>query len=74
MVNKNRIGYNSPVSAQCNLTRKKALIGRDSLGREQREIPVVVWEWSNRNREWGVLGRDSLERHQREVPGPVRID
>ena len=64
---KNRIECNSPVSAHCHLTRKRPLIGRDSLGREQREIP-------NRNREWCLLGRDSLEREQREVPSSVRID
>ena len=54
--------------------REEGPVGRDSLGREQREIPGLVWEWSNRNREWGLLGRDSLEREQREVLGPVRID
>ena len=57
---------NGPVSANCHLTRKRPLLGRDSLGREQREIPVLVREWSNRNREWGLLGRDSLERKSRE--------
>ena len=62
------------MSAHCHLTRKKPLLSRDSLGREQREIPGLVWEWLNRNREWGLLGRDSLEREQREVPSPVRID
>ena len=72
-IQKNRIGCNSPVSAHCYLTRKRPLLG-DSLGREQREFPALVWEWSNGNREWGLLGRDSLEREQREVPGPVRID
>ena len=36
---------NVPVSAHCHLTRKRPLLGRDSLGREQREIPVLVWEW-----------------------------
>ena len=50
------------------------LLGRDMLGLEQREIPVLVWEWSNGKREWGLLGRDSLEREQKEVPSPVRID
>ena len=47
------------------VTRKRPLLGRDSLGREQREIPGLVREWSNWNREWGLLGRDSLEREQR---------
>ena len=65
---------NSPVSAHCYLTRKKPLLGRDSLGQEQREIPALVWEWTNENRECGLLGIDSLEREQREVPGLVQID
>ena len=47
------------LSAHCHLNRKRALPGRDSLGREQREIPGLVWEKSNRNRELGLLGRDS---------------
>ena len=68
------MGCNSPVSAHCYLTRKRPVLGRDSLGREQRDIPSLVQEWSNGNREWGLLGRDSLEREQREVPIPVRID
>ena len=50
------------------------MLGRDSLGREQREISGLVREWSKRNREWGLLDRDSLAREQRKVPGPVRID
>ena len=54
------------MSAHCHLTRKRPLLSRDSLGREQREIPGLVWEWSNRNREWGLLGRDSRERESRE--------
>ena len=40
-----RIRSNSPVSALCPLTGKRSLPGRDSLGREQREIPGLVWEW-----------------------------
>ena len=39
------IRCNSPVSALCQLT-KKTLPGRDSMGREQREIPGLVWETS----------------------------
>ena len=62
------------MSAHFHLTRKRPLLSRDSLGREQREIPGLVQEWSNRNKEWGLLGRDSLEREQSEVPGPVWID
>ena len=62
------------MSAHCHLTRERPLLGRDSLGQEQREIPGLVWERFNRNREWGLLGKDSLEREQREVPGSVRID
>ena len=46
-------------------TRTRPLLGRDSLGQEQREIPGLVREWSNRNQECGLLGRDSLEREQR---------
>ena len=63
---------NSPVSVHCQLTRKRPLLVRGSLGREQRDIPGLVREWSHRYRELGLLGRDSLERPQREVPGPVR--
>ena len=62
------------MSAHCHLTKKRPLLGRGSLGREQREIPGLVREWSNRNREGGLLGRDSLEREQKEVPGPVLIN
>ena len=69
-----RIGCNSPVSANCQLTRKRPVFGRDSLGREQRETPGLVVEWCNKNREWGLIGRDSLEREQREFPSLVRID
>ena len=51
------------MSAHCHLTRKRTLLGRDSLGREQREIPDLVREWSNRNREWSrdehVVSRES---------------
>ena len=36
---------NSPVSALCHLTGKRPLPGRDSLGREQREILGLVWVW-----------------------------
>ena len=61
------------MSAHCHLHRKRPLLSRDSLGREQREIPDLVREWSYRNREWVLLGRDSLER-EREVPDPVWID
>jgi hypothetical protein len=35
---------NGPVFAHCHMTRKRPLLGRDSLGRDQREIPVLVWE------------------------------
>ena len=73
-IHKNRTGCNSPVYARFHLTRKRPLLGRDSLGREQRETPGLVLEWFNRNREWGLLGRDCLDREQREFPSPVRID
>ena len=36
---------NSPVSAVCQLTKKRPLPGRYSMGREQGEIPGLVWEW-----------------------------
>ena len=51
----NRIGCKSPVSAHCHLTMKRLLLGRDSLGQEQRVICGLVCKWSNRNREWGGL-------------------
>ena len=68
------IGCNCPVPAHSSLTRARAQPGRDSLCGEQRDIPGLVREWSNRNWEWVLLGRDSLEREQIEVPGPVWID
>ena len=40
-----RIRSNSPVSALSQLTEKRPLPGRDSIGREQREIFGLVWEW-----------------------------
>ena len=33
------------MSAVCQLTGKRPLPGRDSMGKEQREIPGLVWEW-----------------------------
>ena len=42
---KTRIGCNSPVSALCQLTGKRPLPGRDSMGRVQREIPGLGWAW-----------------------------
>ena len=44
-VYKTMIRCNSPVSAVCQLTRKRPLPGRDCMGREQRDIPGLVWEW-----------------------------
>ena len=32
------------MSALCQLTKKRPLPGRDSMGREQREILGLVWE------------------------------
>ena len=36
---------NSPVTVLCQLTGKRPMPGRDSMGREQRESPGLVWEW-----------------------------
>ena len=47
------------MSAHCHLTRKRPLLGRDSL---------------NKRREWGLLSRDSSDIYQREVLGYVYID
>ena len=33
------------MSALCQLTGKRPLPGRDSMGREQREILGLVWGW-----------------------------
>ena len=54
--------------AFCQLTRKWPWPGRDSIGREQREITGLVWE--------GLLGTEygHAEQEQREVPGPVCSD
>ena len=44
------------------------------MGREQRVIPCLVWEWLAGTRKLGIMGRDKREQEQREVPGPVWID
>ena len=44
-IHKTRMRCNSSVSSLCHLTGKRPLPGRDSLGREQREILGLVWEW-----------------------------
>ena len=44
------------------------------MGREQREIPGLVWEWLAGTGSMGLLGRDKPEQEQREVPGPVWIE
>ena len=48
--------------------------GRDSMGREQRETPGLIWVLVSRNREWGLQGRDKPEQEQREDSGPVWIE
>ena len=48
--------------------------GRDSMSREQRDIPGLVWEWLAGTWSGGLLGRDKPEQEQREVPGPALIE
>ena len=61
------------MSAHCQLTRKRPLLGRDSLGREQREIPVLVWEWVLQEQGVGSAGqrqaRDGAERYSWSCSG-----
>ena len=55
------------MSLHCHLTRKRPLIGRDSLSREQREIPGFVLEWFEQEQGVGPPGqRQSRERESRE--------
>ena len=65
-IHKARIGWNSPVSPHCHLTRKRPLLGRDSLSREQREIPGLMFEWFEQEQGLRPAGqrqsRESAER------------
>ena len=66
-MNKTRIRCYSPVSALCQLTGKRPLPDRDSIGREQGEIPGLFLVC--------LAGPESgacwAEQEQGEVPGPV---
>ena len=62
------------MSLHCHLTRKRPLIGRDSLSREQREIPGFVLEWFEQEQGVGPPGqRQSREREEKEVLGLVHM-
>ena len=73
-IHKTRIGCNCPEPAHCDLAEKRPLLGRDSLGHEQREIPGLVWEWYRDEQEVGPAGqRQSREIDHRDVLGPFWI-
>ena len=44
------------MSAHCHLTRTRPLLGIGILGREQRKIPVLFWEWFKQEQVVGPVG------------------
>ena len=59
---------NSPVSALCQLTGKRPLYGRDSVIREQREIPGLVWEWLAQTGSGACLAETNQSKSKEKFP------